>query len=128
MPREHTTEKPDHHDPNAQDNTKQWKNCYFHKFTTSFYYGKDVTEMQSLGYDREIDDMLRIRFREAGSDEEIFTSSKKIIKFKLGGRAHNLTLLEFARRLGLYQAVELEEEGFNVYFEGGLRNDDNFNA
>ncbi|GJW40734.1 hypothetical protein Tco_0066579 [Tanacetum coccineum] len=72
-----------------------------------------------LNYDREIDDMLRIRFREAGSDEEIFTSSKKIIKFKLGGRAHNLTLLEFARRLGLYQAVELEEEGFNVYFEGG---------
>ncbi|GJX80437.1 hypothetical protein Tco_0328586 [Tanacetum coccineum] len=38
----------------------------------------------------------------------------------LGGRAHNLTLLDFARRLGLYQAVELEEEGFNVYFEGGL--------
>ncbi|GKC75626.1 integrase, catalytic region, zinc finger, CCHC-type containing protein, partial [Tanacetum coccineum] len=105
------------------------------------------------------------RLREAGSDEEIFTSvawirafninepiyvelchefystyefdevcvddelqSKKIIKFRLGGRAHNLTLLEFARRLGVYQAVELEEEGFNVYFEGGLRNDDNFNA
>ncbi|GJS24134.1 pescadillo [Tanacetum coccineum] len=38
------------------------------------------------------------------------------------------TLLEFARRLGLYQAVELEEDGFNVYFEGGFRNDDNFNA
>ncbi|GJR55314.1 hypothetical protein Tco_1405835 [Tanacetum coccineum] len=30
--------------------------------------------------------------------------------------------------LGLYQAVELEREGFNVYFEGGLRSDDNFNA
>ncbi|GJT61578.1 hypothetical protein Tco_1005111 [Tanacetum coccineum] len=118
-----------------------------------------------MGYDGEIDDMLRIRLREARSDEEIFTSvawirafninepiyaelfhefystyefdevcaddelqSKKIIKFRLGGRAHNLTLLEFARRLGLYQAVELEEEGFNVYFEGGLYNDDNFNA
>ncbi|GJY76409.1 ribonuclease H-like domain-containing protein [Tanacetum coccineum] len=158
---EHTTEKPDRHDPNAQDNTKQWKNYYFHKFTTNFCYGKVLTEKLSL----EIDDMLRIRLREAGSDEEIFTSvswirdfninepiyvelchefystyefdevcaddelqSKKIIKFRLGGRAHNLTLLEFARRLGLYQAVELEEEGFNVYFEVGLRNDDNFNA
>ncbi|GJX04202.1 ribonuclease H-like domain-containing protein [Tanacetum coccineum] len=158
---EHTTEKPDCHDPNAQDNTKQWKNYYFHKFTMSFCYGKDVAEKLSL----EIDGMLRIRLREAGSDEEIFTSvawirafninepiyaelchefystyefdevcaddelqSKKIIKFRLGGRAHNLTLLEFARRLGLYQAVKLEEEGFNVYFEGGLRNDDNFNA
>ncbi|GJT99360.1 hypothetical protein Tco_1109699 [Tanacetum coccineum] len=158
---EHTTEKPDRHDPNAQDNMKQWKNCCFHKFTTSFCYGKDVIEMQSL----EIDDMLRIRVRKDASEEEVFTlvawirafninepiyaelchefystyefdemcaddelQSKKIIKFRLGGRAHSLTLLEFARRLGLYQAVELEEDGFNVYFEGGLRNDDNFNA
>ncbi|GKD58275.1 hypothetical protein Tco_1295784 [Tanacetum coccineum] len=153
--------RPDHHDPNAQDNMKPWKNYCFHKFTMSFCYGKDVAEMQSL----EIDDMLRIRLREVGSDEEIFTliawirvfninepiyvelchefysiyefdevcvddelQSKKIIKFRLGGRAHNLTLLEFSRRLGLYQAVELEEESFNVYFEGGLRNDDHFNA
>ncbi|GKA86032.1 hypothetical protein Tco_0807743 [Tanacetum coccineum] len=158
---EHTTEKPDRHDPNAQDNTKQWKNCCFHKFTMSFCYGKDVTEMQSL----EIDDMLRIRVHEAESGEEVFTSvawirafninepiyaefchefystcefdevcaddelqSKKIIKFRLGGHAHSLTLLEFAQRLGLYQAVELEEDGFNVYFEGWLRNDDNFNS
>ncbi|GJY93026.1 hypothetical protein Tco_0508808 [Tanacetum coccineum] len=112
--------------------------------------------LNRMGCNGEIDDMLRIRLREAGSDEEIFTSvawirafninepiyvelchgfystyefdkvyaddelqSKKIIKFRLGGRAHSLTLLEFARRLGLYQAVELEEEGFNVYFEGG---------
>ncbi|GKA46381.1 retrotransposon ORF1 [Tanacetum coccineum] len=105
--------------------------------------------------DGEIGDMLRIRLREARSDEEIFTSvawirafninkpfyaelchefystykfdevcvddelqTKKIIKFRLGGRAHSLALLEFARRLGLYQAVDFEEEGFNVYFEG----------
>ncbi|GJW18169.1 hypothetical protein Tco_0025605, partial [Tanacetum coccineum] len=121
--------------------------------------------LNRMGCDGEIDDMLRIRLREAGSDEEIFTlvdwirafnineliyvklchefystyefdevcaddelQTNKIIKFRLGGRANNLTLLEFARRLGLYQAVELEEEGFNIYFEGGLRNDDNFNA
>nr|GEV47501.1 hypothetical protein [Tanacetum cinerariifolium] len=31
-------------------------------------------------------------------------------------------------RLGLYQAVDLEEEGCNVYFEGGLRSDEHFNA
>nr|GEY18678.1 hypothetical protein [Tanacetum cinerariifolium] len=115
--------------------------------------------------DGEIDDMLRIRLREAGSDEDIFTSiawirdfninepiytelchkfystykfdevciddelqTKKIIKFRLGGRAHSLTLLGFARRLGLYQATELDEEGFNVYFEGGLHSDEHFNA
>ncbi|GKA58485.1 hypothetical protein Tco_0757673 [Tanacetum coccineum] len=118
-----------------------------------------------MGYDGEINDMLRIMLCEAGSDEEIFTlvalisafninepiyaelchefyltyefdevcaddelQTKKIIKFILCGRAHNSTLLEFARRLGLYQAVDLEEESFNVYFEGGLRNDEHFNA
>ncbi|GJY44655.1 putative reverse transcriptase, RNA-dependent DNA polymerase [Tanacetum coccineum] len=54
--------------------------------------------------------------------------TKKIIKFRLGGRAHSLTLLEFAHRLGLYHADELEEDGFNVYFEGGLRSDEHFNA
>nr|GFB59125.1 hypothetical protein [Tanacetum cinerariifolium] len=56
-------------------------------------------------------------FDKVCADEELQT--KKIIKFRLGGRAHNLTLLEFAQRLGLYQAVEFEEEGFNVYFKGG---------
>nr|GEX24018.1 hypothetical protein [Tanacetum cinerariifolium] len=65
-------------------------------------------------------------FDEVCADDELKT--KKIIKFRLGGRAHSLTLLEFARRLGLYQAVKLEEEGFNVYFEGGLCNDEHFNA
>ncbi|GJS35914.1 hypothetical protein Tco_0534296 [Tanacetum coccineum] len=121
--------------------------------------------LNRMGCDGEIDEMLRIRLREDGSDEEIFTlvvwirafninepiyvelcykfystyefdevcaddefQTKKIIKFRLGGRAHNLTLLEFAQRLGLYQAVELEEEGFNIYFEGGLRSDEHFNA
>ncbi|GJX81127.1 hypothetical protein Tco_0329276 [Tanacetum coccineum] len=57
-------------------------------------------------------------FDEIYADDELQT--KKIIKFRHDGRAHNLTLLEFARRLGLYQAVELDEEGFNVYFEGDL--------
>ncbi|GJR21504.1 hypothetical protein Tco_0970031 [Tanacetum coccineum] len=66
------------------------------------------------------------KFNEVYVDDEL--QSKKIIKFRLGGRAHNLTLLEFARRLGLYQAIEIEEDGFNVYFEGGLRSDENFNA
>ncbi|GJX96401.1 hypothetical protein Tco_0352199 [Tanacetum coccineum] len=118
-----------------------------------------------MSCDGEINDMLRIRLREAGSNEEIFTSvawirafninepiyaelchefystyefdkvcaddelqTKKIIKFRLGGRAHSLTLLEFARRLGLYHADKLEEDGFNVYFEGGLCSDEHFNA
>ncbi|GKF11399.1 hypothetical protein Tco_0049325, partial [Tanacetum coccineum] len=121
--------------------------------------------LNRMGYDGEINDMLRIRLREARSNEEIFTSvvwirafninepiyaelchefystyefdevcandefqTKKIIKFRLGGRAHSLTLLEFARRLGLYHAEELNEEGFDVYFQLGLSSDEHFNA
>ncbi|GKD95678.1 hypothetical protein Tco_1379575 [Tanacetum coccineum] len=66
------------------------------------------------------------KFDEVCADDEL--QSKKIISFRLGGRAHSLTLLEFARRLGLYHAEELEEEGFDTYFQGGLRSDENFNA
>ncbi|GKA58739.1 hypothetical protein Tco_0758052 [Tanacetum coccineum] len=121
--------------------------------------------LNRMGYDGEIDDMLRIKLREAESNEEIFTSvawikafninepiyselchefystyefdevcaddelqTKKIIKFRLGGRAHSLTLLEFARRLGLYHAEELDDDGFDVYFQEGLRSDENFNT
>nr|GEX12256.1 retrotransposon Orf1 [Tanacetum cinerariifolium] len=39
-------------------------------------------------------------FDEVCVDDEL--QSKMIISFRLGGRAHSLTLLEFARRLGLY--------------------------
>nr|GEV69696.1 reverse transcriptase domain-containing protein [Tanacetum cinerariifolium] len=50
-------------------------------------------------------------FDEVCADYEL--QSKKIINFRLGGRAYDLTLLEFARRLGLYHADELEEDGFD---------------
>ncbi|GJW52762.1 hypothetical protein Tco_0096847 [Tanacetum coccineum] len=148
--------------------TKSRYNTRLSQLLTRHIYSPCVVNwdvLNRMGCDGEIDDMLRIRLPEAGSNEEIFTSvawirafninepiyaelchefystyefdevcaddelqTKKIIKFRLGGRAHSLTLLEFARRLGLYQAVELDEEGFNVYFEGGLRSDEHFNA
>ncbi|GKB38789.1 hypothetical protein Tco_0883731 [Tanacetum coccineum] len=121
--------------------------------------------LNRMGCDGEIDDMLRIKLREAESNEEIFTSvawiiafnvkepiyselchkfystyefdevcaddklqTKKTIKFRLGGRAHSLTLLEFSRRLGLYHVDELDDDGFDVYFQGGLCSVDHFNA
>ncbi|GKE35157.1 hypothetical protein Tco_1454479, partial [Tanacetum coccineum] len=65
-------------------------------------------------------------FDEVCADDEL--QSKKITSFRLGGRAHSLTLLEFARRLGFYHAGELNEEGFDAYFQGGLRSDENLNA
>ncbi|GKE11932.1 hypothetical protein Tco_1415483, partial [Tanacetum coccineum] len=145
----------------ALDDLKPWRKYCFPKFTMSSFYRKVATKMLS----QEFEDMLRIKLREAGSNEEIFTSvawirafninepiyselchefystyefdevyaddelqTKKIIKFRLCGHAHSLTLLEFAGRLGLYHADELDEEGFNVYFEGGLRSDEYFNA
>ncbi|GJZ01297.1 hypothetical protein Tco_0519258 [Tanacetum coccineum] len=107
-----------------------------------------------MGCDGEIDDMLRIKLREAESNEEIFTSmawirafninqpiyvelchefystyefdevcvddelqTMKIIKFRLGGRAHNLTLLEFACRLDLYHADELKKMVLTYFFK-----------
>ncbi|GJX16880.1 gag protease polyprotein [Tanacetum coccineum] len=81
--------------------------------------------LNRMGCDREIDDMLRIRVCEAESDEEIFTSMAWIRAFNINEPiyaklCHDLNLLEFARRLGLYQAAELEEDGFNVYFVGGV--------
>nr|GEY28265.1 hypothetical protein [Tanacetum cinerariifolium] len=134
-----------------------------HEFYSTYEFDEDVLNIMRC--DGEINDMLRIKLREARSNEEIFTyvawirafninesiyaelchefystyefdkvcaddelQTKKIIKFRLGGRAHSLTMLEFARRLGLYQVVELDEEGFNVYFEGVLRSDGHFNA
>ncbi|GKE96450.1 hypothetical protein Tco_1581305, partial [Tanacetum coccineum] len=65
-------------------------------------------------------------FDEVCAADELRT--KKIIKFRLCGRAFSWTLLEFAKRLGLYNSEEIEEEGFDVYFQGGLRSDEHFNA
>nr|GEV03231.1 hypothetical protein [Tanacetum cinerariifolium] len=111
---EHTTEKSDRCNRNAKSryNTRLAQLLRRHIYSHCII-NWDV--LNQMGCDGEIDDMLRIR-------------SKKIIKFRLGGCAHILTLLEFAHRLGLYQALELEEDGFNVYFEGGLRSDDKFIA
>ncbi|GJY32470.1 putative ribonuclease H-like domain-containing protein [Tanacetum coccineum] len=73
-----------------------------HEFYATYNFDKDVT------------------------DDELMT--KKLIKFRLEGRGHTLTLLEFACRLGLYHSAEISDGGFEVYFQGGLHSDENFNA
>ncbi|GKD23829.1 hypothetical protein Tco_1225532 [Tanacetum coccineum] len=65
-------------------------------------------------------------FNKVCVDDELRT--KKVIKFSLCGSGHTLTLLEFASQLGLYHADEINDEGFEVYFQGGLLSDENFNA
>ncbi|GJV29744.1 hypothetical protein Tco_1386192 [Tanacetum coccineum] len=55
-------------------------------------------------------------------------ATKKVIKFRLCGRAHSLSVLDFARRLGLYTSAKIQDDGFETYFLGSLRNDNHFNA
>nr|GEX21337.1 hypothetical protein [Tanacetum cinerariifolium] len=54
--------------------------------------------------------------------------TKKVIKFRLCGRAHYFSALYFDKRLGLYSNAKIQDDGFETYFLGGLKNDDHFNA
>ncbi|GJZ16411.1 hypothetical protein Tco_0552088 [Tanacetum coccineum] len=74
--------------------------------------------------DEEIDEMLRIKLREAGSNEtyslmwhglEILTSLKQFIQSFAMSFIQPMNLMKF----GLYHADELDEEGFDVYLQGG---------
>ncbi|GJT83911.1 ribonuclease H-like domain-containing protein [Tanacetum coccineum] len=124
---EETMMKPDHQDPNALDNTKPWRRYCSYKFTMNFWNGKVATEIRS----QEIDEMLRINLYEAGTNEEIFTSVAWIRAFNINEPIYSELCHEFYstyEKLGLYHAKELDEEGFDVYFQGGLRSDEHFNA
>ncbi|GJY08506.1 hypothetical protein Tco_0375560 [Tanacetum coccineum] len=65
-------------------------------------------------------------FNEVCADDELRT--KKIIKFRLCRHACSWTLLEFAKRLELHYSKKIKEKGFDVYFQGGMRSDEHFNA
>ncbi|GJV00507.1 hypothetical protein Tco_1329777 [Tanacetum coccineum] len=81
-------------------------------------------------------DMSEIKVYEMGGDQELFISKawrrafdiNEPIYAELCGRTHSLTVLEFARHLGLYTNDEIHDDGFETYFLRGLRNDDHFNA
>nr|GEU97187.1 hypothetical protein [Tanacetum cinerariifolium] len=74
---EHMMIRVDHQDPNAQDNMKPWKRHIYSPYIINW----DV--LNKIGCDGEIDDMLRIRLRKAGSDEEIITSVAWIRAFNI---------------------------------------------
>ncbi|GJV55067.1 ribonuclease H-like domain-containing protein [Tanacetum coccineum] len=65
-------------------------------------------------------------FDEAVADDELMT--KKVIKFRLCGKDYAMSILDFAKRLGLYTDAEIQEYGFETYFIRGLRNDDDFSV
>ncbi|GJV34600.1 hypothetical protein Tco_1395000 [Tanacetum coccineum] len=118
--------------------TDPYGNIYDQGFVTKKTVNWEV--LNRMGCGEEIDEMLRIKLYEDRTSvawirtfninepiylelcHEFYSTYKfdevcddelktKIIKFRLGGRAHSLILLEFARRLGLYHAEELDEEG-----------------
>ncbi|GKB89830.1 hypothetical protein Tco_0962102 [Tanacetum coccineum] len=66
------------------------------------------------------------KFDEAVTDDELMT--KKAIKFRLCGKSYAMSILDFTKRLGLYTGAEIQEYGFETYFIGGLRNDDDFSV
>ncbi|GKA96330.1 hypothetical protein Tco_0818425 [Tanacetum coccineum] len=73
--------------------------------------------LNNMGCAEEIEAMLEIKVYVMGGEEEIFMNddelmTKKLIKFRLGGRGHTLTLLEFARCLGLYHSAQISDGGF----------------
>ncbi|GKE71183.1 hypothetical protein Tco_1529255 [Tanacetum coccineum] len=65
-------------------------------------------------------------FDEAMADDELIT--KKTIKFRLCGKAYAMSILDFAKLLGLYTSAKIQDYGFDTYFIGGLRNDDDFSV
>ncbi|GJX76477.1 putative reverse transcriptase domain-containing protein, partial [Tanacetum coccineum] len=106
--------KPVHHETNALDNVKPWKKQCSHKYTMNSYYGKDAVMKQSL----------------VGSDEEIFTSVEWIRAFNINEPIYSELCHEFYStyefdevyiddelQLGLYQAVELDEEDIKMVMQ-----------
>ncbi|GJZ48419.1 DNA-directed DNA polymerase [Tanacetum coccineum] len=90
--------------------------------------------LHKISYGEEIDTMLKISLKEAESDEEIFFYVAWVRAFNIREPIYLelcrkfYATYEFDERLGLYHADELEKEGFDTYFQGGLRSDENFNA
>ncbi|GJX38171.1 hypothetical protein Tco_0251474 [Tanacetum coccineum] len=97
-------------------------------------YDQDWNVLNTLSCGNVIEDMLEVRVNEMGSnefdkvvaDDELIT--KKAIKFRLCGKAYAMSILDFAKRLGLYTGAEIQEYGFETYYIRGLRNDDDFSA
>nr|GEU77093.1 hypothetical protein [Tanacetum cinerariifolium] len=83
----------------------------------------DPAERSLWGNDDEVESSRTKRFRQFKTVEEVLLLQVY----------HEFLLWEGCSRdtksrLRLYQAVELDDEGFNVYFKGGLRRDEHFNA
>ncbi|GJU18346.1 hypothetical protein Tco_1146312 [Tanacetum coccineum] len=138
-------------DPNEAAKVRPWRKQCSHAFIMNFCYGsRDMLEVKvyevrgqqeiftSKMWRRlfEINEGIYTelchKFYPTYTFDEVYTNDElrtnKVINFRLGGSGHTLTLLKFAQRLGLYHADEINDEGFEVCFQGGLCSDENFNA
>nr|GFA35055.1 hypothetical protein [Tanacetum cinerariifolium] len=91
--------------------------------------------LHKIGYGEEIDHMLKISLKEDPSNEEIFFFVAWVRAFNIREPIYPELCREFYAtyefdevRLGFYPDEELDEEGFDTYFQGGLRSDEKFNA
>ncbi|GJY43074.1 hypothetical protein Tco_0431287 [Tanacetum coccineum] len=97
---EHTMMRPDHHDPNLKSNNEPWMGIASTKLYHEFY--------------------STYKFDEVSANDELQT--KKIIKFRLGGRAYSLTLLEFAQRTTGYDKVQKNDMWLLSLFDARHQN------
>ncbi|GJV58699.1 hypothetical protein Tco_1464799 [Tanacetum coccineum] len=141
--------------PDVHHEFLEWRGCsreaksrYNSRLATllpKLIYSPQIVDWQLLhkiGCGDEIDQMLKISLKEAQTEEEVFFSVAWVRAFNIREPIYPELCREFyatyefdevcadneLQRLGLYHADELEEEGFDTYFQGGLRSDENFNA
>ncbi|GJS38349.1 hypothetical protein Tco_0563392 [Tanacetum coccineum] len=117
---------------------KSWYNTKLAHLLPRHIYSPCVMNwdiLNRIGCGEEIDGMLRINLCEAGTNKEIFNSAAWIGAFNINEPIYSEIFHKFYSTyefddvyLGLYHAEELDEEGFNVYCQGGLRSDEHFNA
>ncbi|GKA80930.1 hypothetical protein Tco_0787622 [Tanacetum coccineum] len=126
--------------PQVHHEFLEWEGC--NRDAKSTYNSPCVMNwdiLNRMGCGEEIDGMLRINLCEAGTNEEIFTSVAWIRAFTINEPIYSELCYEFYStyefdevctddELGLYHADELDEEGFDVYFQRGLCSDEHFNA
>ncbi|GJX76215.1 hypothetical protein Tco_0323026 [Tanacetum coccineum] len=75
-----------------------------------------------MGCAEEIEAMLEIKVYEMGGEEDIFNSEAWRRAFDINKPIYTELCHEF------YSTYKFDEDGFEVYFQGGLRSDENFNA
>ncbi|GJZ06514.1 retrotransposon ORF1 [Tanacetum coccineum] len=106
----------------------------------------DWNVLNYMGCGKVIDEMLTIKLSVAGIDEEIFTSEVCTRAFNIDEPIYNKLCHEFystyefdevcaddelrTKKIIKFKIYghEINEEGFDVYFQGGLHSDEHFNA